>query len=274
MRFAVSEDGKTFDEPLIFDTPQNFDEALKVFGGALEDVRRGRKIESGAGGIAGVWNKERTELVFSPHLAGWVGKPIKVEFQKILGGPVFVANDADLVGLGEASAGAGQGYKIVTYITVSTGVGGTRIVSGAIEKSVFGFEPGHQIIDISASIEPHLNPRGTIEDFVSGSALHRRTGKHPREIFDSHIWDELAERLAYGLHNTILHWSPDVVVLGGAMMIKSPGISIERVREYLKKIMKTFPELPDLKLATLGERGGLHGALAYLSQMSNKPQNA
>ena len=40
-------------------------------------------------------------------------------------------------------------------------------------------------------------------------------------------WEELAETFAIGLHNTILHWSPDRVVLGGSMF-NEIGISVER----------------------------------------------
>jgi glucokinase len=50
-------------------------------------------------------------------------------------------------GLGEAVFGAGKGREIVVYMTISTGVGGARIVGGKIDASAMGFEPGHQIID-------------------------------------------------------------------------------------------------------------------------------
>ena len=63
-----------------------------------------------------------------------------------------IANDTAVVGLGEAHRGAGIGYNIVTYITVSTGVGGTRIVDGRIDRRIYGFEPGHQTIDIDNSV--------------------------------------------------------------------------------------------------------------------------
>ena len=64
----------------------------------------------------------------------------------------YLANDSDLDGLGEATVGAGKGFNIVAYITVSTGIGGVRIVGGKIDVSTYGFEPGHQIIDADGSI--------------------------------------------------------------------------------------------------------------------------
>jgi len=77
---------------------------------------------------------------------------------------VFIENDASIVGLGEAVSGAGMGEEIVVYITVSTGVGGTRIVSGEIDEHAYGFEPGHELI----------NMQDSLEDLVSGTAVEER----------------------------------------------------------------------------------------------------
>ena len=93
-----------------------------------------------------------------------------------------------------------------------------RFVNGEIDKNRFGFEPGHQIIDIENN-----NPK-SLEDLVSGTALEKRTGQKPYEVTDPKIWDELAHQLSYGLYNTILHWSPDAVVLGGPMMVGEPSM--------------------------------------------------
>ena len=105
-----------------------------------------------------------------------------------------------------------------------------------------------------------------MEDLVSGSAVEKRFGKKPYEIVQSdHIWDELAEKLAYGIHNSIVHWSPDVIVLGGSMIVGDPAIKISDVRKHLSVISKVYPKLPKINKATLGAVGGLHGALQYLN---------
>jgi len=50
------------------------------------------------------------------------------------------------------------------------------------------------------------------------------------------------------------------------MIIKSPGISIERVSHHLKKVLTIFSERPRLAKAELGDIGGLYGALEILKQ--------
>jgi glucokinase len=260
-RIAFSSDGETFEEPVIIETPQTFEEGIEVIARTVKDLSKGREVRAVVGGIAGPLNQLRTELVRAPHLQNWVGRPIQKALSESVEARVFLQNDSALVGLGEARFGAGNGNTIIAYITVSTGVGGVRIVDGQIDRGQFGFEPGHQIINANDNSDDALID---LDGTISGEAIERRFGKKPYEISQSDaLWDELARWLAIGLANTIVHWSPDVVVLGGSMMVGDPKIPIENVRKHLEVALKIFPEHPPLALATLGAVGGLHGALAY-----------
>ncbi|QQS38716.1 ROK family protein [Candidatus Woesebacteria bacterium] len=272
MRVAKSDDCIAFDEPIIVDTPENFEEGMRVFADAINGCKSEDTIKLAAGGIAGAFDKSRINLLTSPHLSGWAGKPIHETLTQIVGSRVYFQNDTTMVALGEAHAGAGRGYEIVAYITISTGVGGARIVNGKIDESTYNFEPGHQIIDADATLCPDcgcnssVDGSGSWESLISGTAVQQRFGKSPKEITDQKIWDEIARLTAYGLNNTIVHWTPDIVVLGGGMM-KTPGISVDKVKEELKNILKIYPEHPIIVKAQLGDFGGLHGSLAYLRQI-------
>ena len=158
------------------------------------------------------------------------------------------------MGLGEARYGAGKSYEIVAYLTISTGVGGAKISGGAIDESAIGFELGAEIIDGTH----------TLEELISGAAVERKYGMHPRDISDAKVWSELAHYLAIGLNNCIVHWSPDCVIVGGSMM-NEIGIHLPAVETELKKILTVYGSVPPLLHASLGDLGGLYGALA-LSQ--------
>ena len=268
MRIAASHDLEKFEEPIIIPTPRDFNEGITAFKDAVINLSHGEDIEAIAGGIAGPFSGEKCTLVGSPNLKDWINKPLRDELKNAFTAPVYIENDAALAGLGEATAGAGKGYDIVAYITVGTGMGGVRIVRGKIDQKTIGFEPGHQIIDIDKSACPNCDGN-YLGDYVSGKGLKNRIGKDPHEITDENTWDELARWLAYGLNNTIVHWSPEVVVLGGSMIVKKPGISVERVKEHLKDILRIFPELPEIKEAELADFGGVHGALEFMRQHSN-----
>lgn len=265
MRFAISSDGESFAEPLIFDNPGDYESGLKVVEDAVSKLSLGGKITASAGGVAGTFDKEKKMLLHAPHLLDWVGKNIVKDLRDIIGADVFIENDSAIVGLGEAVSGAGKGFDIVMYLTVSTGVGGARIVYQKIDKSSMGFEPGHQIIDFSGAVEPRFNMLGTLEEFVSGTSVLRRTGKSVKDISQNDIiWKELAEQLAYGVYNSMLHWSPDIIVLGGSMITGTPAIPIDIVSQCLRNINRVFDVLPTVKIAKLKDVGGIYGALAYI----------
>lgn len=265
MRIGVSSDGLKVDKTTVVNTPESFDEGMQVIKKVARELAFDAVPYGVAGGIAGAVGKDRSSLLGSPHLPGWVGKPLLSEIKKLFGAPVFIENDAVLAGMGEAHDGAGRGYNIVVYVTVSTGVGGARIVNKRVDDKAIGFEPGHQIIDIDRTLIPSAIS-GTLEDYISGTATLHETHHKPKEITDPEFWDHKAKLLAYGLNNMIVHWSPDVVVLGGSMIIGDPAISIEKTEKYLHEILKIYTELPVLKKAELGDNCGLYGALAYLKQ--------
>jgi len=270
MRFAISVDGTRIDKTVTVDTPQNFEEGIAKIKETVEKLAgsAGTEFITVAGGIAGPIGKDKKGLTASPNLPDWAKKPLTDRIGKIFGAsplPVFLENDAVLAALGEATHGAGRGSNIVAYLTVSTGVGGARIVNGKIDEKTIGFEPGHQIIDADKTIIPEAKSE-MFEDYISGTAVLRETGKKPKEVKDPDFWDKTAKLLAYGLNNTIVYWSPDVVVLGGSMITGDPAIPLDKTKKYLGEILKIYTELPELKKAELGDLAGLYGALEYLRQ--------
>ncbi len=259
---VVSADRKQFlAEPVIVSTPKDFGEGIETLKRIIDNLKKDEKIEAIVGGIAGPLNHAKTMLAQSPNLSGWVGHDLKNALAEAYNVPVELENDSAMVGLGEANYGAGRGKDIVVYMTISTGVGGVRIVNGNIDESAMGFEPGHQIIDPDNSLCPTCDGND-LEAYVSGTAIEKRYGKKPYEIHDDAIWDELAKFLAYGLNNTIVHWSPDIIVLGGSMM-KEIGIPVPAVRKHLAEIMKIYPNIPSIVKSELVDFGGLYGALSY-----------
>jgi predicted NBD/HSP70 family sugar kinase len=269
MRVSVAPDLFNFHEPAILDTPQEFDDAMALLEEKALELSRGTPLRGVCGGVAGPLDATGNFLANAPHLPKWVGKPLKRTLEAAFNAPVHIFNDCSLVGLGEATSGAGKDAEIMAYLSVSTGVGGVRIVKQTIDAAHFGFEPGHQIIHENGTICPGCGGRGHLEAYVSGSAIERRFGKHPKEITDPAVWEELSRYLAVGVYNTILMWSPEVVVIGGSMM-KEIGIPLARVEHHLSQLLTILPKPPALKLATLGDIGGLHGALHFLrSQKSS-----
>lgn len=265
-RVAVSDTGKSFGEPSKFDTPQDFGEGVAQISSELKRLAGGVPFVAVGGGIAGPLNEDHTTLVRAPHLPLWVDQPLTDTLRKGLQTDnVYLENDSAIVGLGEAHYGAGLGDAIMAYITVSTGVGGVRIVDGLIDRNSLGFEPGHQVLDIDKTLFPALGA-DEAEEFLSGTATETRFHKKPYEVTDPAVWEDLAKLLAYLLNNVAVLWSPDSIVLGGSMVVGDPAIPVDRVAYHLDQILTIFPKKPVVKQATLEDLGGLYGAMAFVSQ--------
>ncbi|MBP9749495.1 MAG: ROK family protein [Candidatus Pacebacteria bacterium] len=266
-RVSISHDGKEFASPKKFDTPKDLNLLFTTLRSVARELGGDAPIEALGGGIACPVNRtgDVVTLCPAPHLPKeWFEQSFVDECTSFFGVPVYLDNDTAVIGLGEAVYGAGRGYEVVAYMTVSTGIGGARIVRERIESIGISTEPGRQYIDFDKSAFPGCE-RATIEGYASGTATERRFGMKPYEVHDPAVWEELARWCAYMLNNTIVHWSPDAVVLGGSMITGDPAIPVARISEHLRSIL-SYPRVPEIKQAGLGDFGGLYGAMELVRQ--------
>lgn len=265
MRIATSGDGVSLQEVKNFDSPEKFVDAVSIF---LE--YKSESYEKVVGSLAGVLSKDKSLLLRSPNLPNWVDIPIKNRLEELFETQVILENDAALAGLGEATYGVGREKDIIAYITISTGVGGARIVDKRIDAHTWGFEPGNQIIDADLTIWPEsikINSdditQGSIESYVSGMALQNRFGKPASEVKDKEVWGEVEKLLAVCLNNVICFWSPEIVIFGGGLVLED-AVSLENITSKLEGIFKASPEIPEIKKAVLNDKSGLYGALSLV----------
>ena len=247
MRIASAE-GTALGDVKKIPTPQDPKEAVAEFVRLAQEAAHGKTIRAVVGSIRWVV----VDGVFLPGdkaLPKWGGARLIEELSMALGAPVSFAHDTALIGLGEVQAGAGQGSRICAYVTVSTGVGGDRIVDGSVDRSTYNPEIGNQIVNGEK-----------LEDLVSGTAVKKKFGIEPKDLESIEERNKLADILALGLYNTVLHWSPDTIVLGGSMIVGVNPIPLARVESELAKRLTMYPKAPIVKMAQLGDVGGLIGA--------------
>lgn len=265
-RVAVSKDLKRYDEAVTFKTSKDFKKGVAAIveaAGKLTDD----DIQGIAGGIRGMLDADRVELAYDTVLTGWIDKPLVATLKKELKAPVLLENDAAVAGLGEAHFGAGKGHEIVAYHTISTGVGGVKIENGSIDSYHIGFEPGHQVLDIDRTILGE-DTLPTLENLISGGAIEERMNTKPYEIpQEDTLWDQLAHYLAYGLRNTVLYWSPDIIVLGGSMILGNPRILLDDIQKHANDVFGEDVSCPLIVDAELGDLAGIYGAMVLLRNM-------
>jgi predicted NBD/HSP70 family sugar kinase len=267
---AYTEDLVTLRDIRSFATPKSFKAGVDAIIKAADSMKPEGKWQAIAGGVRGLLNETHTGIENDGVLGGWAGKSIVEALGEHFGAPVYLENDTAMAGLGEAHFGAGKDVDIMVYHAISTGVGGVKIENGLIDSASAGFEPGHQVLDIDRTIlGDEITP--TLENLVSGAGLEARLGLKPTEIpQEDLVWTELAGYLAQGLRNTILYWSPEVIVLGGSMMLGDPKIPLEAVRKSTVDVLDSFVACPYITTATLGDDAPLYGAMAYLQQKEGK----
>lgn len=264
MRIARAIDASTFDleNLVVLPTPPAYEAGVALFVEHMRKLARGEFIEAVAIGLPGILSRDKRTFVNAPNLPQWNGHALADALESELHTRLYLENDTAQVGLGEAVYGAGQGSMIMAYITVSTGVNGVRIVNSMIDRATFGFEIGDQFVCVEGEAR-------RLQDVISGTCISQQYGMNPRDLgADSPVWEELAQILAYALNNTIMHWSPDRIVLGGSMF-NEIGISIDRVRARLTPLLSRFPEVPEFAHSSLGDLGGLYGGLVRLEQIKS-----
>ena len=234
-------------------TPRDAHEGVSLLAKLIRECAGGARLSGVAGGVAAIITKETIFRV--PNLEGWTNFDLREALAEELGVYVQLHNDADLAALGEAVYGAGAGKRLVAYVGVGTGVGTARIVDGRIDSGVFDFEAGHQILDVTGT--------KTLEELVSGGAFTDRFGVHPKDV-PREEYERMTPVLAAGIYNIVLHWSPEVVVLGGSMMNEENGYRRDDVVAALESLTSIYPAWPEVRLSQLKDDAGLHGARALL----------
>lgn len=233
-------------------TPRSYRAGWRALVGAAAEVLNDRQPDRVVLGIAGVLDPHQQRLAAAPNLPGWVQQPLARDAQRHWRVPVRLANDATVAALGESEFGAGRGSRHCAYVAIGTGIGGTVLVDGH-PIGATNTEPGHQ----------YVTARRTWESVCGGKALQRRFGAD-WSCWSAKDWRWIEEQIAVGLVNCTTLWSPDRIVLGGALL-RHRSVKLPRLTQHMKRLLVTIPT-PKLVRVQLGDSAGLWGGLALLKR--------
>jgi glucokinase len=238
-------------------TPASPRAGLELIQALIHQVAGDQAIDAIAVAAPGPLDVRRGTLLRPPNLP-WPDLNLAAPLSQAFRVPVTIENDANAAGLAEAALGAGRGYHIVLYVTISTGIGTGVVVGGHIYHGAHDTEGGH------ITINPQGPPcgcggRGHFEAVCAGPAIFERFGKHAFEIKDRPTWDLIAADMALGLGSLISLLSPEVVVIGGGV-----GVHYPRFHQPLKKHLDRYNLLyppPPVVQAKFVESAAVMGAL-------------
>jgi glucokinase len=214
------------------------------------------------------------------NLEGWIDIPVATIIQERTGIPAVVGNDANCAGLGENWLGAGRNYPNSILLTLGTGVGGAVFINGELFTGHAGSAGELGLI----SFDPDGHPcksgnNGSLEQFLSGQAIRRITGKSPKEMGELaaaddrsalEFWDNYGRNLGIGLTSILYILTPEVAIIGGGISASAQYFIPAAQREIERRVMET--SRPKFKLieAQLGNQAGITGAAKLALQLLSR----
>jgi glucokinase len=254
-------------------------------------------------GVPGIVDKKG--VVLECVNLNWRNVPLKKIIEEETGYNTYLANDATVAALAEASFGSLMDIDTAVLITLGTGVGGGYIINGKMMTSPNGLasEIGHMVVG-NNNVRCNCGRIGCLETYTSSTALirnakieiinapheliavskfHRDYYKNLNEITGKIIFqyakdndpiaykvvDDLAKYLAIGIGNLIALIDPQVISIGGGLS-KAGDFLISVLSKKLEseRIFKSLSP-PLIKLAKLHNDAGIIGA-AFIDKYVEK----
>jgi glucokinase len=211
--------------------------------------------------------------------------------RKTLGIPMRIENDARMALLGEAFAGAASGFTDVVMMTLGTGIGGVAMIEGKLLRGKHGQAGclGGHIPVLFTGRTCTCGAIGCAEAEAAGwslplivkdwpgieqSALAKYSDIGFKELFEESangdsvavaIRDRCLNVWAADAVGLIHAYDPEIIVIGGGVM-KSAGVIIPYVQQYVSKHAWTPWGKVQVRAAALGNNAALLGAVPFLSE--------
>jgi glucokinase len=224
-------------------------------------------------GFAGMLNGD--VVVNAPNL-GWRDVDFGGPLAQRLGRRVQLFNDLSAAAWGEHRAGAAKGAQHVFTVFVGTGVGSALIDEGRLLHGVTGVagEFGHVKVQLDGGRACGCGDRGCLEAYAGGAKLGewmREEGltgtpsdlearAQAGDAAARRLYDVAVGHLALAIANQVTVLNPEVLVLGGGVLSRCPGM-VARIRDVVgHRVAVAARKAVRVELARLGDDSGLVGA--------------
>ncbi len=214
-------------------------------------------------------------VVNAPNL-GWRDVDFGTPLSTAVGRPVRLVNDLSAAAWGEYAAGAARGTTDALTVFVGTGVGSAIIAGGALLSgaSQVSGEFGHVKLMVSGGRPCGCGQQGCLEAYMggmklgewmkeeglSGTAADLEPLAQAGDATAKRLYDFAVGHLALAIANQVTVLNPGVLVLGGGVLNRCPGM-VQRIKETVAR-RSTVASAAAVKvvMASLGDDSGLVGA--------------
>ena len=264
---------------------------LRAIIKAVQGLCQSRKVKRssllGVGiGVPGPVDYAKGQVHFLPNVPGWKNVPLKKILEKALRVPVFVDNDAKVMGLAECQCGAARTYASALCITLGTGVGGAILLEGNIYRGASNAsgEIGHLPVNVAG---PACNCGGSacLESYIGNDrilAYAKILFKRPitleelstlakkKDVRALRIWSMVGEYLGIALAGAVNLLNLECIVIGGG--VANAGKFLFEVVAKTVKRRAMAVQAKDVRIfkAKLGSDAGLIGAAIMVEKNCRK----
>lgn len=231
--------------------------AGKIFDAICDQIQEYRQLHPEINGVgiatAGLVDTKSGSVNYAGNLpADWSGVSITKEIESRTGLSCHLENDANSFALAEALYGAGKKKRITLGMALGTAVGAALAVEGEVYSGGNGFagEVGHMIVEPNG-IYCVCGQTGCLETRVCQSAILKESGaKNFAEVVASlnkvnssarEALDNYEDWLTIGIINALVLYAPEIVVLGGGLVLAYPKL-VDEVAEKVKARSHVFPQ--------------------------------
>jgi len=250
-----SNDGK-IEKSIKIKTPTDYAGFLTELKKTITKVKGTHELKACSIAMPGKIDRDNGVAIAFGNLS-WKNIHIRDDLSDVLSCPIYIENDANLAGLAEATSLLKE-FRKTLYITVSTGIGGILVVDGVMDPNTIDAEIGQSLLEHSGQLMRW-------EEFASGRAIVKHTGKMASEITDEKDWYLVARNIAVGLINVIAAYTPECVVIGGGV-----GSHLEKFQEKLYGELEIYKndliELPQIRKAQHPEEAVVYGGYLLAQQ--------
>lgn len=239
-----------------FETPQNYEEFKDNLVKARDEINPGEAPIAGAVGSRGLIDRENGLMIVDSVLP-WQNAQLVKDCQDVFGCQFTLDNDSKLAGLSEARLSDGN-YPRVLYITISTGIGSALIINGRLSQDVIDSEIGKWVFNRGDGVV-------TWEDFASGHWITDTYGMRASELNDETAWQEISKNLAIGFANSIITFSPDLIIIGGGVGTHSAKYK-DKLTDEIEAILPDGFKVPEISQAKYPEEAVVYGCYELIQK--------
>ncbi|MDE1828034.1 MAG: ROK family protein [Candidatus Micrarchaeota archaeon] len=233
----------------------------------------------------GPMNAKAGILLNPPNLDVKNFKIVK-EVEREFGAKASLINDCAAAVVAERFLDNKRNLKNIVYVTLSTGIGAGVILDGKLVwgKDGNAHEVGHMTVDFNSTLRCNCGAYGHWEAYAGGNGIPRYAKQlletewkdahsilrgrkiTAKYLFESYRLDrvsaEIVDRIsrinAIMVANMINAYDPELVRLGGSIMLNNREILMDGIRK--RTALHTINRMPKIEVTRLGDDAGFLGA--------------